>query len=167
MQVGAYRGAYRLWKATECASLEMGSLGQVLRCVPLLDAALLSPGHSSRPLSTAAGEEEERVITNPRVLELAEQITQLNLLEVSDLTELLRKRLNIQTPAGGMGFAFPAGGMPMAAAPAAGRERTAILCDRLGSPQGRCPSRSSLTAAAPTILPCRSCPRCRRGCGPR
>jgi large subunit ribosomal protein L7/L12 len=114
-------GAYRLWKATaECASLEMGSLGQAaLRCLPQLEAALVSSGHA-RSFSAAAGEEEERVITNPKVLELAEQITQLNLLEVSDLTELLRKRLNIQTPAGGMGFAFPPGGMAMAAAPAAG-----------------------------------------------
>jgi large subunit ribosomal protein L7/L12 len=113
-------GVYRLWKASECASLEINGLSQAaLRCLPLLDATLGTSGHA-RSFSAAAGEEEERVITNPKVLDLAEQITQLNLLEVSDLTEILRKRLNIQAPAGGMGFGFPAGGMPVAAAPAAG-----------------------------------------------
>jgi Ribosomal protein L7/L12 dimerisation domain len=113
-------GVYRLWKASECASLEISGLGQAaLRCLPLLDGNIVNSGHA-RSYSAAAGEEEERVITNPKVLDLAEQITQLNLLEVSDLTEILRKRLNIQAPAGGMGFGFPAG-MPMAAAPAAGK----------------------------------------------
>ena len=113
-------GVYRLWKASECASLEISGLGEAaLRCLPLIDGKLVTSSHA-RSFSAAAGEEEERVITNPKVLDLAEQITQLNLLEVSDLTEILRKRLNIQAPAGGMGFAFPPGGMPMAAAPAAG-----------------------------------------------
>jgi hypothetical protein len=57
-----------------------------------------------RHLSTESGE-EEREITSPRVLELSQQILQLNLLEVSDLTEVLRKRLNIQAPAFGASFA--------------------------------------------------------------
>ena len=113
-------GVYRLWKASECASLEIGSLGQAaLRSMALLERNLVTSGHA-RSFSAASGEEEEREITNPKVLELAEQITQLNLLEVSDLTEILRKRLNITAPAGGMAYGFPAGGMPMAAAPAAG-----------------------------------------------
>ena len=113
-------GVYRLWKASECASLEINGLGQAaLRCLPLLDGKLVTSGNG-RSFSAAAGEEEERVIINPKVLDLAEQITQLNLLEVSDLTEILRKRLNIQVPTGGMNFGFPTGGMPMAAAPAAG-----------------------------------------------
>lgn len=49
------------------------------------------------------------------MLELADQITQLNLLEVSDLTELLRKRLNL--PASYARPMYAAG--PVAAAPAA------------------------------------------------
>lgn len=110
-------GAYRLWRASECGSVEINSLGAAaLRCMPLLEGSLVTPWQS-RSYSAAAGEEEERVVTNPKVLELADQIIQLNLLEVSDLTEILRKRLNIQSPAGGMPFGFPAGGM--AAAPAA------------------------------------------------
>ena len=114
-------GAYRLWRASECASVEINSLGAAaLRCMPQFEGSLVT-AWQSRSYSAAAGEEEERVITNPKVLELADQITQLNLLEVSDLTEILRKKLNIQSPAGGMPFGFPGGGMQMAAAPAAGK----------------------------------------------
>ena len=114
---------YRIWKATECASLESSTIVQAtLRSVPLLERCIVSPRHGRACFSTDADGEEEREITNPKVLELAEQITQLNLLEVSDLTEVLRKRLNIQMPAAGMGFAMPVGGMPMAGAPAAGTE---------------------------------------------
>ena len=61
-----------------------------------------------RRLSSASGDAEEtREITNPKVLELADRIVELNMLEVSDLTELLRKRLNVQTPSVPMGFAMP------------------------------------------------------------
>ena len=41
---------------------------------------------------------ETRVAEDPRVLQLADSILELNLLQVSDLTDLLRKRLNIQGP---------------------------------------------------------------------
>ena len=59
--------------------------------------------------STFASEgDEEREITNPKVLELADRIIELNMLEVSDLTEILRKRLNIQGGGMPMGFAMPA-----------------------------------------------------------
>ena len=58
---------------------------------------------------------EQRELANPRVLHIAEQIMELNLLEVSDLTEILRKRLNIQAPAFGMPFGA---GMLSAGAPA-------------------------------------------------
>ena len=61
--------------------------------------------------------EDVQEITNPKVVELADQITQLNLLEVSELTELLKKRLNIQAPMGGMAFPMMGGG---AMAPGAG-----------------------------------------------
>lgn len=61
-----------------------------------------------RRLSSASGDADEtREITNPKVLELADRIVELNMLEVSDLTELLRKRLNVQTPSVPMGFAMP------------------------------------------------------------
>jgi len=75
-----------------------------------------APSLMRRPFSTGSEDEEERTITNPKVLELADQITQLNLLEVSDLTEILKKRLNIQTPVGSMAFAMPQAGAPMAGA---------------------------------------------------
>lgn len=65
-----------------------------------------------RPFSS---EEEKREITDPVVVELGEKICQLNLLQVSDLTELLKQRLGLQPPMGG--FAMPMG-MPMAAAAA-------------------------------------------------
>ncbi|WPT12144.1 54S ribosomal protein L12 [Picochlorum sp. SENEW3] len=70
--------------------------------------------------SCASEEAEEREVTDPKVLELADRITELNMLEVSDLTEVLRKRLNIQGGGMPMGFAMPAaaGAVP-AAAPAA------------------------------------------------
>ena len=114
-------GVYRLWKASECASLEVTSLGQAaLRSSSLLDGSLVS-NWNARSFSAAAGQEEEREITNTKVLELAEQITQLNMLEVSDLTEILRKRLNIQAAPAGMGFGFPAGGMAAPAGAAAGK----------------------------------------------
>jgi ribosomal protein L7/L12 len=53
-----------------------------------------------------------------QVQRLAEEIMQLSLLEVSDLTEILQKRLNIQMPAMGAMGAAPAAAAP-AAAPAA------------------------------------------------
>ena len=53
-----------------------------------------------------------------QVRRLAEEIMQLSLLEVSDLTEILQKRLNIQMPAMGAMGAAPAAAAP-AAAPAA------------------------------------------------
>ncbi len=74
----------------------------------------------------SADVEEAREVTNPKVLELAEQIIHLNLLEVSDLTEVLNKKLGIQ---GGAAFAaLPFAGAPAAAAaavPAAAAEAPA------------------------------------------
>ena len=71
---------------------------------------------------SADSDAETREITNPRVLELADAITQLNMLEVSDLTEVLRRRLNLQMPSFGvpMGMAAPMmpGGMPASGAAA-------------------------------------------------
>lgn len=61
-------------------------------------------------------EEEQRDVGTPRVRKLVDEIVSLNLLEVSDLTELLRKKLGIEAMPGGM---FGGGGA-VAAAPAAG-----------------------------------------------
>lgn len=117
---------YRLWRAAECSSIESNSVTQaVIRSVPILERTLISSSSTKqmRPFSSGQDEEEERVITNPKVLDLAEQIVQLNLLEVSDLTEILKKRLNIQLPAGGMAFAPPMDAAPgAAAAPSASGE---------------------------------------------
>lgn len=72
---------------------------------------------SARGFAAAADDdaEETREIGNEQVRRLAEEIVQLSLLEVSDLTEILQKRLGIQMPAMG---AMPAGPAAAAAAPA-------------------------------------------------
>lgn len=87
-----------------------GWAAAALGCTPVHSAASSQLGR--RPFSAGPDAEEVRDISNPRVLELAEQIVQLNLLEVSDLTEVLKKRLNIQPAAFGMPM-----GMPLAAQP--------------------------------------------------
>ena len=56
-----------------------------------------------------AEEEQERVIDNPRVHKLVDQICEMNILEIADLTELLRKRLGITAPPPGM---YAMGGFP-------------------------------------------------------
>lgn len=90
----------------------------------LLEPLFFAPFRASYASASEANkeEEEEEPISNPKVLELAEQITQLNLLEVSELTDILRKRLNIQAPMGGMPFPM-AGAAP--AAPAAAADASA------------------------------------------
>ena len=60
-------------------------------------------------------EEQERVIDNPRVHKLVDQICEMNILEIADLTELLRKRLGITSPPPGM---YAMGGFPVWAASA-------------------------------------------------
>lgn len=127
------QSAYRLWKASEAASLEPTTLAQAtLRSVPVLEKILAS-SRVGRHFSTGADDEEERTITNPKVLALAEQITQLNLLEVSDLTEILRKKLNIQMPAGGMAFSMPQGA-PMAAAAPGGKQSIHCISEAPSKP---------------------------------
>ena len=54
-------------------------------------------------------QEEQRPVGNPRINQLVEEICSMNLLEVSDLIDVLRKRLNITAPVGGgypMGIYF-------------------------------------------------------------
>ncbi|CAK0784103.1 hypothetical protein CVIRNUC_007306 [Coccomyxa viridis] len=64
-------------------------------------------------------EEQERVIDNPRVHKLVDQICEMNILEIADLTELLRKRLGITAPPPGMYAMGAAQAAPAASAPAA------------------------------------------------
>lgn len=83
-------------------------------------------GFSSEP------EKEKRVIDNPVVVELADRIVKLNLLEVSDLTDLLRERLNL--PAS-YGMPMMAAG-PMTAGPAAaGKQLGCSVRERFGGTQ--------------------------------
>lgn len=77
------------------------------------------PGGSRSYSSEAAAADDEaeddlNLRCSDRVRRLADEIVELNLLEVSDLTELLKKKLGIS---GNMGM--PMMGMPMMAAPAA------------------------------------------------
>lgn len=97
-------------------------------CTPSgsLEALASRMGPAARPCWTlyqqrhfsSDDSEEKREISDPLVLELADRITQLNLLQVSDLTEILKQRLGIQdSPMMGMPMmGMPMGG-PAAAAP--------------------------------------------------
>ena len=53
--------------------------------------------------------DEERVVGNARVHKLVDEICSMNLLEIADLTELLRKKLGIPASGGmyAMGKSFP------------------------------------------------------------
>lgn len=96
-----------------------------------LDAAQLQRrAYAARPPKEEdddpENEPEQRVpgSTNPRVRELVEEIVALNLLEISDLTDILSKRLNLPQPGsihynyGPVGQMGPgAGGAAPAAAP--------------------------------------------------
>ena len=82
----------------------------------LLSAAAAQPAQSSPhvvPPPTLDGQPKEY---SPKIQTLVDEISKLNLIEVSDLNELLRKRLNIRdVPMAAMGFA-PAGGAAAQAA---------------------------------------------------
>ncbi|GMH35535.1 hypothetical protein BSKO_03403 [Bryopsis sp. KO-2023] len=65
----------------------------------------------------ADDEEEVREISNPRIHTLADEILQLNLLEIHDLTSILKKKLGVtDSPMMGMPMGMPM--MGQAAAPA-------------------------------------------------
>lgn len=72
---------------------------------------------------TADDEEEVREISNPRIHTLADEILQLNLLEIHDLTSILKKKLGVSdTAMMGMPMGMPMmghGAAPAQAAPAA------------------------------------------------
>jgi len=111
------RGLQSLWKISKGSSAQSSCFIDVERIVECQSKVPASLNSFSRRLSTTSPD-DERVIDNPKVLELADQIVQLNLLEVSDLTEILRKRLHISgLPAMAPGMMMPPSGM---AVPAAG-----------------------------------------------
>ncbi|CAL8469096.1 g8637 [Coccomyxa elongata] len=100
--------------------------------VTLIDSFSENSSHPSSPCSSHGSlavrwyaaapnpvdeEEEQRPIGSPRLNQLVDEICKLNLLEVSDLIEVLRKRLNITAPMGG---GYSMGMMPAAGAGAAG-----------------------------------------------
>lgn len=112
------RGLQSLWKLSKAASSQSNCFINAERILECQSKGLASLNPHSRRHSTASPD-DERVIDNPKVLELADRIVQLNLLEVSDLTEILRKRLHISgLPAMTPGMMMAPPGMAM---PAAGK----------------------------------------------
>lgn len=104
--------------------LELGKL-QEKALFPVSPAAWrnLSRGFAqAQPESDGVEEEEARVVDNPQVTALAEEILKLNMLEIHDLTSILKKRLGISDVAAmGMGMGMMGGmAQPQVAAPAAG-----------------------------------------------
>jgi large subunit ribosomal protein L7/L12 len=100
-------------------------------CRPLCSAAStqqasgLSRLHS-HPFSSDSESSDTSSIGNEKVQRLADDITGLTILEASWLSEILRKRLNIQKPAMGampMSFAMPAAAAPADAAEAPKEEK--------------------------------------------
>lgn len=91
--------------------------------MPSFAESLVASLDLKRWYSSADTEVEKREINDPKILELADKIVSLNLLEVSDLTTVLQQRLNIPDSAlGGGGFpmmAMAAAAQGGAAAPAA------------------------------------------------
>ncbi|EFN55437.1 hypothetical protein CHLNCDRAFT_133731 [Chlorella variabilis] len=109
------------WAASSAACTAGGGLapaGSSLEAAArqLLPAARAAPW--LRHYSSSSGD-EQREITDPTVLALSEQILQLNLLQVADLTEILKKKLGIEAPPMmGMPMGMPMGGAAAAAPPA-------------------------------------------------
>ncbi len=89
------------------------------RVAPQAEACCRSDWH--RGYATD-GDAEARTVGTPRVQQLVEEILQLNLLEVSDLTDILKTRLGIEGPIMGgipMGYGAPPPAAGGAAGPAA------------------------------------------------
>jgi len=105
-----------LWRAAAAAV-------QAPSCSNRAAAAAASCLLQRRPYARAKDPEDEPEVrepgaNNPRLKELVEEILTLNLLEISDLTEILSKRLNIPAP-GSIQYNYgPVGAMPAAGAPA-------------------------------------------------
>ena len=85
-----------------------------------LPGSLAQSHHQTHRTYSAEPQAEAAVIGNERVNKLAGEILELTVLESSWLSEILRKKLNIQRPAyGAMPMAMQGGPAPAAAAPAA------------------------------------------------
>ena len=124
--------AQKLLRGGHAAAHAAASVGLQPRCGAAAQAQRVAQLAWQRPYS--AGEEGEGPDAgSPRVAAVADQILQLNLLEVSDLTELLKKRLNIQAP-----FGAPMGmmGMMSPASAAGAHGRGAARPGEAGRPVG-------------------------------
>lgn len=109
-------GLQRLWQSA--GPLATGSGRQAAR--PVAQSEVGARHFCQRHFSSEAEEEKRDPSANERVVKLAEEILKLSLLDVSDLTDILRKRLNIPAPAfGGMPMGMPMGLAMQAATPAA------------------------------------------------
>lgn len=94
--------------------LRMNAPLQNLR-IETQEARVWSRAFSAEVSAEAGTDEEAKPACSPKVLELAEQISMLNLVEVAELVTQLKTTLNLpDTPAMGMPM-----GMPMAVAPGA------------------------------------------------
>lgn len=101
-------------------SVNLNVRRQVHRSNLVLQSAAASQSQSSGTIPPPNMDGQPKVYS-PKIQTLVEQIAQLNLLEVADLNELLRKKLNIKDVAVSYG-AMPAGGASAAAAAAAPQE---------------------------------------------
>ena len=109
LRISLQRACAAAW-APACAAA--GSPSSALEAVA---RQLLPAARSAAWQRHYSSEAEQREITDPTVLALADQIIGLNLLQVSDLTEILKQRLGIS----GKPLGMPMMGMPMGAAPPA------------------------------------------------
>lgn len=91
--------------------------GRLPAVVPCAVADVVAPSSSRLCSGQAAGSSEQ--IGNEKVQRLADEIANLTVLECSWLSELLRKKLNLEKPAFGAMPMMPMMGVPAGAAPGA------------------------------------------------
>lgn len=66
----------------------------------MLDSRRQCRWYAAAPDPLDSEPEQEREVGNPRVHRLVDEICSMNLLEIADLTELLRKKLGISASPG-------------------------------------------------------------------
>ncbi|ODM89285.1 39S ribosomal protein L12, mitochondrial [Orchesella cincta] len=93
----------QLWKQCQCASYS-NTTPQVVKRGP---TPLEQVNEEPLPVTTPTGESK---VYEPKIVKLVDEISQLTLLQVADLNELLKKTLNIPDAPmmGAMAFAAPA-----------------------------------------------------------
>lgn len=122
LRTGLQRACSAAWAASSAACTGGSSIASAGSSLEAVARQLLPAAHGCAWLRhfSSDSSEEQREITDPTVLALADQILQLNLLQVSDLTEILKQRLGIQAnPLMGMPMGMPMMGGPAPAAAAA------------------------------------------------